>query len=72
MPRAGIRWTIHPKGIVNTGTQLLNKDVPEVERFVDVRIEFDDLKRLRIIVILKKQQIDGGGDATILCPRPGS
>ena len=46
---AGIRRTVHTKGVINTRTQPPDKYVPEVKGFIDVRVEFDDLERLRAL-----------------------
>src|SRR5690348_13204516 len=50
--------TIHAPGIMCTGGQAFEKNVPEEEAPVCVRIEGDNLNRLRAVCRVIKQQLD--------------
>src|SRR5262249_49738426 len=56
-----IRRSIDTVGVMSTGFEALDIDVPEKESLVGVRLKLDDLDRLGIVMFVEEKQFDGGG-----------
>ncbi len=52
-----IRWPIKAIGIGGAGSQSSDVDMPAMKSPMPYRIQWDDLKRLRIIMLVKQQQL---------------